>query len=57
MTNSKTKRRIMVTLSKNLIARMEEDISNRGLTITKSTWLELAIEHELNRNKNDKGAE
>lgn len=39
--------RIMVTLPKKLVERLERDTKERGLDLTKSARIQLALEHEL----------
>lgn len=42
--------RIMVTLPEKLVERLERDTEERGLDLTKSARIQLALEHELNSN-------
>lgn len=44
-------KRVMVTLPVSLLTRLERDTKERGLNLTKSARIQLAIEHELNRNE------
>lgn len=39
--------RIMVTLPEKLVERLERDTEERGLNLTKSARIQLALEHEL----------
>lgn len=47
-------RRIAITLPEKLIKRLEEDTKKRGLDMTKSVRIQLALEEELNRKDNKK---
>lgn len=44
--------RIMVTLPEKLVERLERDTEERGLDLTKSARIQLALEYELNSNIN-----
>lgn len=41
--------RIMVTLPKKLVGRLERDTKERGLDLTKSARIQLALENELSK--------
>ena len=48
-------KRLMITLPKKLVRKLEDDTRKRGLNLTKSARIQLALEKELNeRNKNSK---
>ena len=45
-------KRLMITLPKKLVRKLEDDTRKRGLNLTKSAQIQLALEKELNdRNK------
>lgn len=48
-------RRIMVTLPEELIKRLEDDTTRRGLNLTKSNRIQLALETELAKSEKEKG--
>ena len=48
-------RRIMVTLPEELIKRLEDDTTRRGLNLTKSNRIQLALEKELANSEKEKG--
>ncbi len=41
--------RIMVTLPEKLVGRLERDTKERGLDLTKSARIQLALENELSK--------
>lgn len=45
-------RRLMITLPNALIDRLEQDTQARGLALTKSARIQLALENELSQKKN-----
>lgn len=47
-------KRLMITLPKKLVQKLEDDTSKRGLNLTKSTRIQLALEKELQRSKDSK---
>lgn len=46
-------KRLMITLPKKLVRKLEDDTSKRGLNLTKSARIQLALEKELQRSKKD----
>lgn len=44
-------KRLMITLPKKLVQKLEDDTSRRGLNLTKSARIQLALEKELQRSK------
>lgn len=41
-------KRLMITLPKKLVRKLEDDTRKRGLNLTKSARIQLALEKELN---------
>ena len=56
MSNVKSgNKRLMITLPESLVGRLERDTSDRGLNLTKSARIQLALESELNRSIHSAG--
>ena len=44
-------KRLMITLPKKLVSRLENDTRERGLGLTKSARIQLALENDLKKDK------